>query len=55
MLVVEDEDVLRLSVSKMLRKEGFTVIEAGDGSAAIDLLRDHEKDDDSQYVEPVGG
>jgi PAS domain S-box-containing protein len=45
-LVVEDEDVLRLSVSKMLRKEGFTVIEAGDGSAAIDLLRDHEKEID---------
>jgi PAS domain S-box-containing protein len=45
-LVVEDEDVLRLSVSKMLRKEGFTVIEAGDGSAAIDLLRDHQKEID---------
>jgi PAS domain S-box-containing protein len=40
-LVVEDEAVLRLSVSKILRKEGFAVIEAGDGSAAIDLLRDH--------------
>ena len=39
-LVVEDELFLRLSISKMLRKEGFTVIEAGDGSAAIDLLND---------------
>jgi CheY-like chemotaxis protein len=39
-LVVEDEVVLRLSISKMLRKEGFTVIEAGDGSAAMDLLSD---------------
>jgi CheY-like chemotaxis protein len=39
-LVVEDEIVLRLSISKMLRKEGFTVIEAGDGSAAMDLLSD---------------
>jgi CheY-like chemotaxis protein len=39
-LVVEDEVVLRLSISKILRKEGFTVIEAGDGSAAIDLLSD---------------
>jgi signal transduction histidine kinase len=42
-LVVEDEVVLRLSISKILRKEGFTVIEAGDGSAAIDLLRVHAK------------
>ncbi len=41
-LVVEDEIALRLSVSKMLRREGFTVIEAGDGPAAVDLFRDHE-------------
>jgi PAS domain S-box-containing protein len=40
-LVVEDEDVLRVAVSKMLRKEGFTVIEAGDGSAAVTLFREH--------------
>ena len=38
----EDEAVLRLSISKMLRTEGFTVIEAGNGSTAIDLLRDEE-------------
>jgi len=38
-LVVEDEASLRLSVSKMLRKKGFSVIEATDGSVAIDLLR----------------
>jgi PAS domain S-box-containing protein len=37
-LLVEDEDVLRLAVSKMLRKNGFSVIEAKDGSAAIDLI-----------------
>jgi PAS domain S-box-containing protein len=37
-LLVEDEDALRVSVSKMLRKKGFSVIEAGDGSAAVDLL-----------------
>jgi PAS domain S-box-containing protein len=34
-LVVEDEDTLRLAVSKMLRKRGFYVTEAADGSAAI--------------------
>ncbi len=38
-LVVEDEDPLRQAVVKMLRKTGFGVLEAADGSAAIDLLR----------------
>ena len=39
-LLVEDENTLRLAVSKILRKNGFSVIEASDGRAAIDLLRD---------------
>jgi PAS domain S-box-containing protein len=38
-LLVEDENTLRLSVSKMLRKKGFSVIEAADGSTAINLIR----------------
>lgn len=38
-LLVEDEAALRLAVSKMLRKRGFTVLEAGDGRAAMDLFR----------------
>ena len=38
-LFVEDEDVLRQAVAKMLRKRGFEVFEAPDGSSAIDLLR----------------
>jgi len=38
-LVVEDEDPLRQAVVKMLRKKGFEVLEAANGSAAIDLLR----------------
>jgi CheY-like chemotaxis protein len=41
-LLVEDEDTLRFSVSKMLGKKGFAVVEAGDGSAAIDRLRGHQ-------------
>jgi CheY-like chemotaxis protein len=41
-LVVEDEEVLRLTVSKALRKIGFSVLEAGDGSTAIELLRAHK-------------
>ena len=38
-LFVEDEDTLRLSVSKMLRKNGYSVIEVADGSTAINLFR----------------
>ena len=42
-LVVEDEVVLRNAVSRILRKRGFTVIEAKDGTAALDLIRDHKE------------
>jgi len=42
-LVVEDEQILRLAVSKGLRKCGFAVMEATDGSDAVDLLRTHEE------------
>ena len=38
-LLVEDEQMLCASLSKLLAKRGFSVIEAGDGCAAIDLLR----------------
>ena len=38
-LVVEDEDPLRSAIVKMLRKSGFEVLEAANGSGAIDLLR----------------
>jgi DNA-binding NtrC family response regulator len=38
-LIVEDEDPLRQAVSKMFRKKGFEVVEAANGSDAIDLLR----------------
>jgi len=41
-LVVDDEQILRLAVSKALRKSGFLVMEANNGSDAIDLLRKHE-------------
>jgi hypothetical protein len=37
-LIVEDEDALRQSVAKMLRRKGAVVLEAANGSAAIDLL-----------------
>ena len=38
-LVVEDEDLIRRAISKMLHKQGFSVIEASDGSVALDLIR----------------
>jgi PAS domain S-box-containing protein len=45
-LVVEDEELLRLAVSRALRKKGFSVMEASDGSAAMDLMRIHKEDID---------
>ena len=39
-LLVEDEESLRQPISKMIRKAGYSVIEAGDGSAALDRIRE---------------
>jgi len=38
-LVIEDEGTLRQAAVKVLRKSGLQVLEAADGSAAIDVLR----------------
>jgi two-component system cell cycle sensor histidine kinase/response regulator CckA len=38
-LVVDDEELLRQAVSKMLRKKGLSVIEARDGFGALDVIR----------------
>ena len=38
-LVVEDEETLRSSVSKLLELRGFSVMTASDGCAALDALR----------------
>jgi PAS domain S-box-containing protein len=38
-LLVDDEKPLREAVSKMLRKRGLSVMEASDGSAALDMIR----------------
>jgi PAS domain S-box-containing protein len=40
-LIVEDEDALRQAVAKVLRRTGAEVLEAANGSTAIDLLRQH--------------
>jgi PAS domain S-box-containing protein len=39
MLVIEDEDALRLAVSTMLRRRGLSVMEAVDGKNGIGLFR----------------
>jgi two-component system, cell cycle sensor histidine kinase and response regulator CckA len=38
-LIVEDEAILRAATAKMLRKAGFTVIEAGDGTTGVALFQ----------------
>jgi DNA-binding response OmpR family regulator len=45
-LAVEDETILRTAISKMLRKEGFSVLEAGDGSTGANLFRAHKSNVD---------
>jgi CheY-like chemotaxis protein len=41
-LVVEDEEMLLLAVSKMLRKKGYSVLGATDGTSAVELLHEHK-------------
>jgi two-component system cell cycle sensor histidine kinase/response regulator CckA len=41
LLVVEDEEGLRISVSALLRQQGIRVLEAADGKAAIEFLGKH--------------
>jgi PAS domain S-box-containing protein len=45
-LVVEDEEALRVAVSRMLRKRGFSVLEAGDGRVAVTVFRARASDID---------
>lgn len=47
-LVVEDEGMLRTAVSKLLRKRGYSIIEANDGASALDLIR--TKGDDVDLI-----
>jgi two-component system, cell cycle sensor histidine kinase and response regulator CckA len=42
-LVVEDEDTLRLAVSQMLRRKGFNVIAAANGETGVDLFATSER------------
>jgi DNA-binding NtrC family response regulator len=41
-LFVEDEEELRKPTSALLRRHGFSVLEAGDGQTAVDFFRANE-------------
>src|SRR5436309_749942 len=43
-LVVDDEPMLRNLLSRLLRMEGYDVIEAGDGAAALDVVASEAPD-----------
>src|SRR5690242_19010792 len=40
-LMIDDEDTLRLPVATMLRRKGFSILETGDGARGVDLFRVH--------------
>ena len=50
-LVVEDESLLRQGVSKMLRKNGLSVLEASDGSTALEVIRAQKDDIDVLFMD----
>ena len=43
-LVIEDEEILRVIVAKVLRERGFSVIETGDGKTGVDLFQKNESE-----------
>jgi two-component system cell cycle sensor histidine kinase/response regulator CckA len=45
-LLVEDEEGLRVAMAKMLRKTGLSVTEASDGWAAMEVIRHREREID---------
>ena len=52
-LFVEDEENVRTIAAKTLRKRGYTVIEAGDGEEAYEILEDGEYDFDLMVSDVV--
>jgi CheY-like chemotaxis protein len=45
-LLVEDEELMRLVVEQLLAELGFTVLTAPDGVAAVERFRQHQSDID---------
>ncbi|MBC7234681.1 MAG: response regulator [Chloroflexi bacterium] len=52
-LIVEDEHNVRESVAAMLRNLGYTVLEAADGAAAIELCQTHDRELDLLLTDVV--
>ena len=40
-LIIDDEDTLRLAIAYMLRRRGYSVLETGDGATGVDLFQAH--------------
>ena len=43
-LIIEDEPQMRLNIAKLLKLEGYRVLEAGNGRIGVDMARDHSPD-----------
>jgi PAS domain S-box-containing protein len=51
LLIVEDEVSLLSAVSKVLQRKGFSVIQASNGSSALDTIRDYEDQIDAMLLD----
>src|SRR5436190_16365741 len=49
-LIVEDEEFLRVPVAKLLRRRGFAVVETADGRAAMDLFAERSGEIDVVFL-----
>lgn len=38
-LVIDDDELIRLTIGNMLRKTGYTIFEAGDGNEGLDIFK----------------
>ncbi len=57
-LVVEDNDFVRMQTVKFLQSEGYAVVESTDGKDALDKIQDNEEIDMAIVdvrMEPMGG
>ena len=50
-LIVEDEPALLCGVSIALKRKGFSVIQASDGSSALELIRGHTEHIDAMLLD----
>jgi DNA-binding response OmpR family regulator len=50
-LVVEDEEALLSAVTRLLQRRGFSVLQANNGSAALQLLRTFESQIDAMLLD----